>query len=352
MLTQGQLEEIREHLENARNPVFFFDNDADGLASFLILRRFIGRGRGVSLKGLPSLNKAYYKKAEEFNSDYIFVLDRPGVDDEVVELNKKEKNLPIVCIDHHQLDREPNIDSYYNTYAVSGKSEPASYLCYKATGRQEDLWLAVIGCIGDWYIPDFFEEFKEKYPELVDCNYQSPADILYKTELGKIIMILNLAMKDTTTNVVSMYKYLMNACGPKDILEENSKTKVFLERYDFLNKSVKKIVKKAEEILDKKDNLLFFTYSGDMSLSQHVSDELIYHYPDWRIAVGFIKGSIVKFSMRGDKIRTLMVAAIKNIDGASGGGHELSCGAQVPRDKVEEFKENLFQEIRKLKKKN
>ena len=31
MLTEKQLKEIREHLEKAQNPVFFFDNDADGL---------------------------------------------------------------------------------------------------------------------------------------------------------------------------------------------------------------------------------------------------------------------------------------------------------------------------------
>jgi len=346
MLTEKQLKEIREHLENAKNPIFFFDNDADGLASFLVLQRFIGRGRGVSLKGLPSLNKSYYKKAEDFNSDYIFVLDRPGVDDEVVELNKKGKNLPIVCIDHHKLDGEPNIENYYNTNLESGKSEPTSYLCYKATGKKEDMWLAVIGCLGDWYIPEFFEDFKKKYPELVSYPYKNPADIVYKTELGKIIMILNLSMKDTTTNVVILYKYLMNAKGPKDILEENAKTKSFLERYEFLNKTVKKMVEKAEQDIDRKNKFLFFTYSGDMSLSQHISDELMSKHSDLRIAVGFIKGGYVKFSLRGEKIRTIMMDAMKDIEGAKGGGHEFSCGAQMNAEHIDVFKKNLLQEIK------
>jgi len=37
MLSNEQFEEIRNHLERAQNPVFFFDNDADGLSSFLLL---------------------------------------------------------------------------------------------------------------------------------------------------------------------------------------------------------------------------------------------------------------------------------------------------------------------------
>jgi len=45
MLTETQINEIKEHLEKAQNPLFFFDNDNDGLASFLLLRRYIDRGR-------------------------------------------------------------------------------------------------------------------------------------------------------------------------------------------------------------------------------------------------------------------------------------------------------------------
>ena len=162
-------------------------------------------------------------------------------------------------------------------------------------------------------------------------------------------MILNLAMKDTTTNVVSLYKYMMNAQGPKDLLEENSRTEVFLKRYDFLNKTVKKTVEKAEKEIDKKNNFLFFTYGGEMSLSQDISNELTYKYPHLKIVIGFIKGGHVKFSLRGEKIRTLMVNAIKNIEGATGGGHEFSCGAQMSSEYVQTFKENFLEEMKKLK---
>ncbi len=347
MLNEKQLKEIRGHLENAKNPIFFFDNDCDGLSSFLILQRFIGHGRGVSLKGLPSLNKTYYKKAEDFNSDYIFVLDRPGVDKEVIELNKKGRNIPIVCIDHHPTDVIPDIAGYYNTKVESDKTESTAYICYNVTKRKEDLWLAVIGCIADWFMPDFFEDFKKNYPELVRGSYKTASDIYYKTELGKIILILNLALKDTTTNAVSLYKFLMNASSPMQILEENSKTKIFLDRYELLNKIVRKNIDKAEESLDKKNKFLFFTYGGDMSLSQDIANELTYKHPEAIIAVGFIKGGHVKFSLRGVNVKSLATLAIQGIDGALIGGHEFSCGTQMSAEDIEKFKENLLNQIRK-----
>ena len=55
MLTENQIEEIKEHLDKAQNPLFFFDNDGDGLCSFLLLQRFIKKGKGVAIKSFPEL---------------------------------------------------------------------------------------------------------------------------------------------------------------------------------------------------------------------------------------------------------------------------------------------------------
>ena len=188
MLTEKQIQEIREHLENAKNPIFLFDNDPDGLCSFLLLQRFIGRGRGIPIRGHSSITKSFFKKAEEFKADYIFVLDKAVFDDEFIKL-AKEANIPIVAIDHHDISR-PNIDYYYNTFEVSGKIEPTSYLCYKSTENKKDMWLAVIGCIFDGYIPEFIEDFKKQYPGLVDSDYKDAFDIRFNTQLGKIIHII------------------------------------------------------------------------------------------------------------------------------------------------------------------
>ena len=163
MLTEKQIEEIREHLENAQNPLFFFDNDNDGLCSFLLLQRHIARGRGVAIKSFPELSASYYRKVKELNPDYIFFLDKPLVSDEFFEKIRAD-NIPVVWIDHHQVDEcvggcKFDWVNYYNPYLNDKTNEPVAYLSYKIANKNDDIWLGVIGCVSDAMIPDFYEEF-------------------------------------------------------------------------------------------------------------------------------------------------------------------------------------------------
>ena len=102
MLTTKQIDQIKEHLNNAQNPLFFFDNDPDGLCSFILLQRYIKRGKGFPVKSAP-LDKDYFRKINEFNPDYLFILDIPTVSEEFFEEIRK-LNLPLTCIDHHNID--------------------------------------------------------------------------------------------------------------------------------------------------------------------------------------------------------------------------------------------------------
>jgi len=356
MLTEKQITEIREHLDKAQNPIFFFDNDADGLVSFLLLQRYFGRGRGVAIRGSSSLSKSFFRKVEELNADSIFLLDRSPIDDDFIKM-ADEANLNIVCIDHHNAPK-PNIKDYYNTFYASGKVEPTSYLCQKITDKGEDEWLAAIGCVADGFVPEFLESVKKTYPELIsvsrssDDDFRYSFDVRFNTDFGKIIHLLGYGLLDKTTNVVSMMKFLMKAKGPHDILEENSKTKTFQDRFNFIDKKVKTIVKKAESQLGFEDKILFFTYGGDMSVSQYVSDELVYKHPGLTLIVGFIRGNSAKFSLRGPvDVRQLTLDSIKDLEGASGGGHEYSSGAQITTEQLPKFKENILNGFEKLEKK-
>ena len=111
MLTEKQIIEIREHLEKAQNPIFFFDNDHDRLPSYLQLRRYIGRGKGIPIRSFPDLNADYFRRVKELNSDYVFILDKPVVSDEFLQ-QVHEDNIPLVWIDHH--DVEPPKQEWIN----------------------------------------------------------------------------------------------------------------------------------------------------------------------------------------------------------------------------------------------
>ena len=339
MLTQEQLDQIRENLEASQNPLFFFDNDVDGLMSFLILRRAIGRGKGVAIKSFPDLKEQYLRKVEELNPDAIFILDKAELSKEFAEA-VEQKGIPMTWIDHHESKTPKEIiekTDYFNSHP---SSEPTTYIAQKIFNRQQDLWLAIIGCIGDVYMPDFAEKFSEEYPELLPKGIE-PFDALHSSEIGKMVRMLNFGLMDTITNVVTLIKYLFKANSPADLLEENQYTKQLHKRYSQLNEFYTKQVAKAESKFDPDSPVLFYTYSGNTSMSAEISNKLYHKHKDKLIIVAFKRPEKVNVSIRGEKALEITKKLIANIENATGGGHVVATGAMIPIDDFETFKENI-----------
>jgi len=342
------MEEIREHLEKAQNPIFYYDNDADGLCSFLILRRYIGRGKGVAIRSFPELDEGYARKAQELKADYVFVLDKPVLSEKFVK-EIDELGLPFVWIDHHDLvaeEWEKNFDNFYvyNPARNSGddkSTEPVTYLSYKITNRKEDLWLGIIGCISDHYLPDFAEEFKEKYSEFWG-KVEEPFDAYFNTEIGKIAMAFNFGLKDSVSNVVRMQNFLISCQNPGDVLQEVSGNYSFRKKHQDIMKKYYILLEKAKECVG--DKLLFFEYSGMLSISADLSNELLYRFPGKYIIVAYRNGAISNLSIRGDKVKNVLAKVFEKMEG-SGGGHENAVGARVATDDLQKFKEIFTSEI-------
>lgn len=339
MLNKEQLKEIKNHLENSQNPLFFFDNDVDGLCAFLILRRAINRGKGIPIKTYPELKTKYLRKIEELNPDSIFILDKAEVEEDFIEEVKK-KNLPIIWIDHHKTKTKEEFVNQTNYYNSLPSAEPTSYMAQKVFSKKEDLWLAMIGCIGEVYIPDFAEEFEKNYPELFSSKI-SAFEALHTTQIGKMVRMLNFGQMDTTTNVINLIKYLFKAKNAYDLLEENKDTKQLHKRYKELNDYYQKQINKAELNIKKDSKILFFTYSGEISMSSEIANRLLFNYPDKIIIVAFLKPDKVNISIRGKNALKFTEEIIKNIPEATGGGHVEATGMMVPLDKLERFKTSL-----------
>ncbi|MEK6841670.1 MAG: DHH family phosphoesterase [Nanoarchaeota archaeon] len=346
MLTKKQVTEIKEHLNKAQNPVFFFDNDQDGLCSFLLLQRYIERGKGVAIKSFPDLSAEYFRKVHELSADYIFILDKPVVSDEFFAEAEKT-NIPVVWIDHHAAEKEkiPDFVSYYNPTQNKKKTdEPVTALCYQVTNKKEDLWLALVGCISDRYVPKFYAKFEKKYPDLAlksTAKSKTAADIFYKSQIGKITKILGFGLKDSITNVVGMIKFLMKVKNPDEVLEDNTKTRAMHHRFEQVESKYQSALKKAISIGKDSEKILFFQYGGDLSMSSDLSNELMYNFPEKIIIVVYMKGAKANISVRGKKAKLFFLKAIEDIDGAMGGGHEVAVGGQMKIEDVEKFKENM-----------
>jgi single-stranded DNA-specific DHH superfamily exonuclease len=337
MLNQKQIEEIREHLEKAQNPLFLFDNDQDGLCSFLLLQRYIGRGKGVAVKSYPGLDESYFRKANELNADYIFILDKPVVSKEFFK-EVEQVNLPVVWIDHHEVqDKIPEFVNYYNPLPKS--NEPVTALCYDITKRKEDLWLAIVGAISDRFLPDFYEDFKKKYPELsIDSN--DAFEVFYKSEIGKVARILAAGLKDRTTNVIKMQKFLMNASSPHEVLDENKNNFLMHKRFNEISGKLNKLKEKALSE-SQEGNLFYFEYGGDTSLSGDLANEFMFMFPEKIVAVAYITGIKANISGRGKDVKKIFMKAIEGLKGARGGGHDVAVGVQIHTDSLEEFKKRL-----------
>lgn len=345
MLSKEQLNEIKEHLERAQNPVFFFDNDVDGLISFILLRRFTGRGKGVAIKSFPELDESYIRKVEEFNADYVFVLDKPGVSKGFIEEMEK-KSIPIVWIDHHDVKIDllsKNVYYFNPIFAKEKSSEPVSYICYKVADVHQDKWLALIGCIYDNFIPEFLGDIAKDCPSIINKNAKSAFEIFYENEFGKLIMMLDFGLKDRTTNVVSMINVLLKAQVPFDLLKEDESNYKIHRRYQQVNIAYSNLLERAKRVARGSGKVVFFQYGGELSLSSNIANELSYRFPGKVVIVAYIKGAIANVSIRGSvDVRDLTIKAIEKIGNATGGGHKHATGAKMMVEDLEKFK-NFFE---------
>ena len=350
MLTSEQIEEIKEHLEKAQNPLFLFDNDQDGLCSFLILQRYLGRGKGFPVKTSPEMNKDYFRKVRELNADYLFILDQPAVSKEFFEEVEKV-NIPVVWIDHHEIDLKetkiPDFVNYYNPLFNKEKTrEPVTALCYQISNRREDCWLGVVGCISDNFCPDFYEDFKKNYPEL-SIDSREAFKIFYCSEVGKVARIFGFALKDRISNVINFIKFLINVKNPYEILNESKNNKQVHFRFFEIEEKFNRLIEKAKKKVS--GNLIFFKYGGDMSMSADLANKLQFLYPEKFVVVAYTKGVKANISARGKNIRKLILKAIENFEGATGGGHENAAGAQVKINELSEFEKGFKRIVKAVK---
>ncbi|MBU0907241.1 MAG: hypothetical protein KKD18_05430 [Nanoarchaeota archaeon] len=350
MLTEKQLQEVRGHLEGAKNPVFYFDNDTDGLCSYVLLRRFLGRGKGVAVRSFPGLDGGYARKAKELNADYVFVLDKPVLSKEFVD-QIDGLGLPLVWIDHHDVPREEFEKDFKNIFIFNparnaGKErseEPTTYLSYRVTGRKEDLWLAVVGCIADHFLPEFVDEFREHYPEFWG-EAKEPFDAYFSTEIGRIAMALNFGLKDSVTHVVQLQNFLVSCKGPSEVFAEGSSNYSFRKKYLDVRKKYEQLIERAKNFVG--EDILFFEYGGELSISSDLANELFYRNGGKYVVVAYRKGDVSNLSLRGKNVKKILEKVLKKVDG-SGGGHDDAVGARIRASDLGRFREAFGEVIRK-----
>ncbi len=337
MLTKQQIEEIRKELDECKNPLFFFHDDADGLSSFLLLYRYIKEGHGIIIKTTPNIDQKFLRKVEEYDPDKIFILDIALVEQEFIDKSKRK----IIWIDHHAPQKRYGNIKYFNPRIKDKENIPASYICYQVV--QQDLWIAMAGCIGDWYWPDFADEFKKQYPNLLPKEITKQEDALFETKLGKIIRVLEFSLKGKTSEALKSIKIMTRIKTPYEIINQTtSQGKYITKRANKIEKEYQLLLDSALKTKSEDSILLFYYLAGKISFTKDLSNELIHRFPDKIIIVAREKGDEMKISLRSGKIiiPPILEKALQNVEGF-GGGHEHACGANVKKNDFKRFIETF-----------
>jgi len=340
MLTEKQYQQIKDELDNCQNPIFFFDDDPDGLCAFLLMYRYKKEGHGFVVKTHPKLDARSAPKIEEYDADKVFVLDVANLEQDFIDASK----VPVIWIDHHGPTERDNVKYFNPRLNDKNANIPTTYLCYKVV--QQDLWIAMTGCIADYYMPDFFDEFKEKYPDLVN-DKKTVGDLYFDSKIGTLIKVLSFCLKGKTGDVLKCMKILTRIKSPYEILnQESAKGKFIFQRYEKINKLYDSLLDDAVKA-EGKEKLLVFTYAHDkMSFTGDISNELLYKFPDKVIIVGRKKDEDVRMSIRS---RNILIPPIleKSLAGLEGygGGHEYACGANIKQIDFKEFIKRMEENI-------
>ncbi|MBU0461358.1 MAG: DHH family phosphoesterase [Nanoarchaeota archaeon] len=330
-LKEEDYEKIRDELDSCSRPLYFFHDDSDGLASFLLLYKYKREGSGVVVKAAPNLDKRFLKKVEEYQPDKIFLLDIPIVDQGFIDSCK----VPIIWIDHHPPLERRNI-KYYNPRKYNkDENTAASALCYGVV--KQDLWIAAIGIVGDWQLSELTREFAAKYPDLLSPDITRPEKALFETRLGELIRIYESLLKGPTQKVIQSVKILTRIDDPYEVLEgRSSRARLLLKRFRSIAAEFNELFELAKKKAGKSRYLIFTYQENKMSFSGELANKLLYSYPDKIVIVAREKSGEMKcsFRARDAHLPSVIEKALVNVTGY-GGGHEQACGGCI---KVEDWK--------------
>jgi single-stranded DNA-specific DHH superfamily exonuclease len=341
-LTDGQLKRLRELLHSAVRPLILFDDDPDGLSSFLLIYKHVRDGKGMPVKNAKAIGSEMALKVNEYDPDLVVILDVPMMSRDFIEAVRAK----VVWVDHHPVQESYGAEYFNPRTNDDSDNRPTAYWVYRAL--EENLWIAMIGIIGDWFLPEqeIRIKFSEEYPGLLPDDINKPEVALHNSKLGELCRIFSFNLKGRVAEVIKSVKVLTRISSPLEILDQTSAGGRFIfKKYSNLLVEYEALLKKISVRPD--DKLLLFVYSSENgSFSAELSNELIYKHPDKVILVAWEYNGEYKCSLRSTKanLPNLIEKSLGGISGY-GGGHDHAAGACVKTEDFRQFVENFRKNI-------
>lgn len=344
MLSEPEIALLRSELLSSERPLFFYDDDPDGLCAFLVLYKFCQKGKGVMLKSVPNLDISYLRKVDEFQPDKIIALDIPKIDEDFLQAVK----VPLFWIDHHQPVPVSLPNIHYSNPRVADPHSyvPTSSMAFQVSERDEDMWIATIGTIYDWSMPYFIDRFVAKYPHLLPAK-KDLADAKYAQPLSVLISAVAFLLKGPSSDVLKNVKILSRIRQPEEILQQTTSAGRYLYKYyEKINKEYRQQLEDAKNKVTRSKMLIYYYSEKKWAFTADLANELITLYPQKIVIIVRHKGEQMKCSLRAKvDIHDALERALVGIKGY-GGGHEQACGAVIHEQDWDRFLENFKKEMK------
>lgn len=342
--------ELSKEIENCFKPIVFFDDDVDGFASFLQFYHYKKDGYFTPIKD-ARLTERYIESVNRGHFDKVFVFDKSSISEEFT----KRCKLPIVWVDHHSNEQPNEKVRYFNPKKFfADKREnapPVSSIIYNSlrliTDNPTIKWISIIGCLGDWYVPEYLREYDFGFKiKKDDIEY-----LLYETDFKRLIRIFLFLQKGKKQIVKQNIKAMMKIKNPSEILNATTENARFiLRRVRGVENNYNRMLHDAlSKLKTQKDKVIIYVYkseSFEYSLSAELSNELLHLFPNKIILVCRHKDDEYRCSLRSKDIviSKIVEKVVKQIDGY-GGGHKTACGACIKEYDFKRFIELFKEEI-------
>ncbi len=333
------LQDFRTRVLAAKRPVFFYDDDGDGLCSYLLcVRARGGDGFGHRVQASAMVPVDLLRKVDENNPDLIVILDKPYVEQAFLD----GVSCPVIWLDHHgpQTPQGGHVTYYNPRIADDADNRCTTHWVWHALGNPEDLWLAAVGSIGDWQMTDIADAFRIEAPELIGEAVTAP-QALFDQPFGTLARLFQFNLKGDGSEVRTIIKILARVETYGELLAHTTpRAKLVWKRYEKINKEYWRLLVETRSSATE-SQILFHRFGAlEISLISELSNQLIHEFPDKIIFLARSHNGEHKLSIRsaGVPVAPAVKEALR-ISGARGnaGGHTLACGGKITDEDFPRF---------------
>jgi len=337
-----------------------FHNDADGVCSCVLMNRFLKRkickeADSVIAQPMPPAKNLLQRIRLSLPSKIIF-LDL-SIDQDKSIIKKLEQDCEILIIDHHQISNNLNSKKtvHYNPlFENPSIYQSGSYLTYKICSTvlndsdwdKKNLWLAIIGIIGDYYIRDSLDIIKkaeEYYSDIIKNNDQ---EALHNSLFGQVSDMISAAKACKIS-----CEEIVNIINSMETVHEINKQQKLVDSYKKVQEDIERIKIDIKSNIDSNKNVLFYEKKSKYNLRSPIATIMSNDYPKKLIVVWEDIKNKIKISARNQNkninVAKTLKSVIKDFKYASAGGHEAAAGASIRKQDWEEFKERLEELVNK-----